>query len=228
MNCSIQAKRKRKRFVLVLFALPLIALLLLLVLNLYMTQSMVKRTLSAEDCAALGKVDCILVLGCGVHDGVPSRMLRDRLEGALQLYHLGASEKLLMSGDHGQANYDEVNVMKRYAMEHGVPSEAVFMDHAGFSTYESMVRAQQIFSAKRILIVTQDYHLPRALYIANALGLDAYGFAVPAPKDTVQHYRNAREYLARAKDFFCASVLPTPTYEGEVIPVSGNGDLTNG
>jgi len=175
--------------------------------------------------------DCILVLGAGVwgqgEDARPSHMLADRLSVGLSLYGSGAAPKLLMSGDHGRKDYDEVNVMKDYAMEQGVPSRDVFMDHAGFSTYESLYRARDVFQAKRIIIVSQQYHLYRALYVARALGLEAYG--VPADLRTYagQSYYDLREVLARNKDFFLCIVQSKPTYLGEAIPVMGNGDLTN-
>lgn len=171
--------------------------------------------------------DCILVLGCGVYDDNPSHMLEDRLLRGVELYKNGASGKLLMSGDHGRKGYDEVNVMKSFAVERGVPSEDVFMDHAGFSTYESMYRARDIFKAKRILIVTQEYHLYRAVYDARALGLDAYGVVSMPRTYAGQTYRDIREILARDKDFVWSIFKPKPTYLGEAIPVQGNGDITN-
>ena len=120
--------------------------------------------------------DCILVLGAGVRkDGSPSHMLTDRLLVGIDLYEAGAAPKLLMSGDHGQAEYDEVNTMKAYAVSAGVPGEDVFMDHAGFSTWESLIRARDVFGVRRVVIVTQEYHLYRALWIAEALGLEAVG-----------------------------------------------------
>lgn len=171
--------------------------------------------------------DCILVLGCGVHGDMPSHMLEDRLLRSVELYQSGASERLLMSGDHGRQSYDEVNVMKKFAVDRGVPSENIFMDHAGFSTYESMYRAKEVFKAQKILIVTQEYHLYRAVYDARALGLDAYG-TVSMPRTYAgQAYRDIREVLARDKDFVWTIFKPKPTYLGEAIPVQGNGDLTN-
>jgi vancomycin permeability regulator SanA len=154
-------------------------------------------------------------------------MLKDRLDQGVQLYQQKASQKLLMSGDHGQADYDEVNAMKQYAIESGIPSEDIFMDHAGFSTYESMYRARDVFCAKKVIIVTQGYHLYRALYVAKTLGLDAYGVAAQSPPYTGQGYRDFRELLARNKDFFYAVLRPEPSFLGEAIPVSGNGNLTN-
>ncbi len=171
--------------------------------------------------------DCILVLGCGVQGTTPSHMLEDRLLQGIELYHSGASEKMIMSGDHGRDHYDEVNVMKDFAVERDVASSDIFMDHAGFSTYESMYRAKEIFQAEKILIVTQKYHLYRAIYNARALGLDAYGVASDPRTYVGQTYRDIREILARNKDFIYSVIKPEPTYLGEAIPVSGNGDVTN-
>ena len=143
-------------------------------INAYVTETAGQHILTAQEAAGITDVDCILVLGCGVWgDGQPSHMLEDRLKMSLELYDLGASEKLLMSGDHGRVNYDEVNVMKSYAVDAGVESADVFMDHAGFSTYESMYRAKEIFQADKIIIVSQEYHLYRAIYIARHMGIEA-------------------------------------------------------
>ncbi len=138
-----------------------------------------------------------------------------------------AAPKLLMSGDHGRKDYDEVNSMKKYAMEQGIPDEDIFMDHAGFSTYESMYRARDVFAAKRILIVTQSYHLSRAVYIARKLGLEAYGVPSDLQSYTRQFIYDTREILARDKDFIFTVLKPEPTYLGDIIPISGSGALTN-
>ena len=186
------------------------------------------RILSPEEAAQLTDVDCILVLGCLVNNGgVPSDMLHDRLRQAVELYHLGAAPKLLMSGDHGRENYDEVDAMKTYAVGEGIASEDVFMDHAGFSTYESMYRAKEVFGAKKVIIVTQEYHLYRAVYIARSLGLDAYGVTSDYNRYLGQFRRDVREVLARVKDFGTSIFKPEPTYLGETIPIWGDGNLTN-
>lgn len=186
------------------------------------------RILTSEEAARLEDVDCILVLGCLVHsDGDPSDMLEDRLRRGVELYGLGAAPKLLMSGDHGREGYDEVDAMKQYAVDTGIASEDVFMDHAGFSTYESLYRAKEIFGAKKILIVTQEYHLYRAVYIAKMLGLEAYGVASDYRTYAGQFGRDLREVLARVKDFGSCVFKPKPTYLGEAIPISGDGNLTN-
>lgn len=219
-------KRIIINLILVLAALGALGLSVLMAINNRVVLSTSERIISVEEAAELD-ADCILVLGAGVNGEQPSLMLADRLERGLQLYFAGASEKLLMSGDHGRVDYDEVNVMKEQAVLAGAESSDVFMDHAGFSTYESLYRARDVFLAKRVIIVTQPYHLPRALYIAEALGLEAWGVGAEGEDYYGQSYRNAREVLARAKDvFFCLS-KPEPTFLGETIPVWGDGNATN-
>ena len=197
-------------------------------INLWVTCSVSSRVLTEQEASLLQDVDCIVVLGCQVRsDGTPSHMLEDRLKRGVALYELGAAPKLLMSGDHGTAQYDEVDAMKRYAVEAGIPSADVFMDHAGFSTYETMNRAINVFEADKIIIVTQQYHLYRALYVARALGIEAYGVPADYRQYSGQLVRDVREILARIKDFGMAILQPDPTYLGEVIPISGNGELTH-
>lgn len=184
--------------------------------------------LSEQDATALGDVDCVIVLGCQVHNnGSPSHMLEDRLKKSISLYHSGAAPKIIMSGDHGTPEYDEVDAMKHYAVDAGVPSADVFMDHAGFSTYETMYRAKEVFCAQKVLIVTQEYHLYRSVYIARALGMDAYGVACDYRTYAGQTMRDLREILARVKDFGMTILKPAPTYLGETIPVSGDGGMTH-
>ena len=194
----------------------------------YVVHSTSERILSPEDAAQLEDVDCILVLGCKVQaDGEPSAMLHDRLRRGVELFQMGAAPKLLMSGDHGTMTYNEVQSMKQFAIDEGIASSDIFMDHAGFSTYESIYRAQDIFQAKKIIIVTQEYHLYRALYVAKALGLEAYGVSSDYRNYSGQTARDIREILARNKDFLTSVFKPEPTYRGEAIPIWGDGNLTN-
>ena len=196
--------------------------------NAYVKNMVASRILNVDSTADLADVDCIIVLGCQVRaDGSLSDMLHDRLARGLEVYNAGASNRLLMSGDHGRTNYDEVGAMKQFAIDNGVPSENVFMDHAGFSTYETIYRAKEIFEADKVIIVTQEYHLYRALYIAHQLGVDAYGVSADLRTYGGQSKRDVREVLARCKDFAKCVFKPEPTFLGEAIPVSGNGDLTN-
>jgi vancomycin permeability regulator SanA len=216
-------------FLIVAACLAVVVGIYALCVNAYMVNSTIDKILTPEESAELSDVDCILVLGAGVHGTTLSHMLEDRVLTGISLYELGSAPKLLMSGDHGQDNYDEVNAMKDYAKNKGVPSEDIFMDHAGFSTYESMYRARDIFGCKKIIIISQKYHLHRAIYVAEYLGLEAYGVDSqlrPYAVDT-NIYNTIREFLARNKEFIYVRLNPTPTYLGEPIPISGNGDLTN-
>lgn len=211
-----------------MIALAILGALVVGGVNGYVCLSTMSRIIPTEEAALLENVDCILVLGCQVKsDGVPSHMLEDRIKRSIALYEAGAAPKLLMSGDHGQEGYDEVGTMKAWAVNAGVPSEDVFMDHAGFSTYESIYRAKEIFGAQRIVIVSQKYHLYRALSIADALGLEAWGVDTDYRSYSGQLGRDTREILARVKDFATGILKPKPTYLGDPIDLTGSGDVTN-
>lgn len=205
----------------------IIIAIIVLGINLYVRISTNKQIIKENDYTELSDVDCIIILGAGIWEDKPSPMLEDRLLEGIKLYQNSVSDKIIMSGDHGRREYDEVNIMKNYAIEKGIPSENIFMDHAGFSTYESIYRAKDIFEAKKVVIVTQEYHLYRALYIANQLGLKAYGVGADPRQYVGATYRELREILARDKDFIKCIFKPKPTYLGDTIPVSGNGDITN-
>ena len=221
-------KQTLRRLLSIFLCLCILGITTLTVLNSIVKLSTGKQIISSEEAAKLEDVDCILVLGCFVKDdGRPSDMLHDRLTRGVELYDLGAAPKLLMSGDHGREEYDEVAAMKQFAIDEGIPSEDVFMDHAGFSTYESIYRAKEIFQADKILIVTQEYHLYRALYIANQLGVEAYGVSSDYHTYVGQFMRDFREMLARVKDCATCIFKPEPTYLGDAIPIFGDGNLTN-
>ena len=222
-------KKKILHVLAILLSVVLIAGVAVLALDAWVLFTTRDKILTPEEAAKIQDADCILVLGCQVrNNGVPSAMLEDRLRRSVELYDLGAAPKLLMSGDHGRENYDEVGAMRQYAMDNGVPSEDIFMDHAGFSTYESMYRARDVFQTKKIIIVTQQYHLYRSIYAAEALGLEAYGVACDYRQYSGQLKRDVREVLARAKDVATGIFQPKPTYLGEAIPIWGDGNLTMG
>ena len=216
-----------KKVTMILAIIVVILALIILTINLYVKETTNKQIINNSDYTKLENIDCIIVLGAGIWGDKPSPMLEDRLLEGINLYNNNVSNKIIMSGDHGREEYDEVNIMKNYAIEKGVPSENIFMDHAGFSTYESIYRAKEIFKAKKVVIVTQKYHLYRALYIANQLGLEAYGVGSDPRKYVGATYRELREILARDKDFIKCIFKPEPTYLGETIPVSSNGNATN-
>lgn len=216
------------RIITILMCLTILGCGAVTTLNSIVTLVSGSRIITTEKAAKLGDIDCILVLGCQVKDdGTPSHMLEDRLKRGVELFEAGTSAYLLMSGDHGRQEYDEVGHMKKYAVDAGVESSAVFMDHAGFSTYESIYRAKEIFGAERMVIVTQEYHLYRAIYIAKSFGIEAWGVAADYREYSGQFNRDVREILARVKDLGMCIFKPKPTYLGEAVPLSGSGDVTN-
>ena len=212
--------------IIVIFVIVVIAVIVLGI-NLYVRLTTKKQIIKEDEYSNLSNVDCIIILGAGIWGDKPSPMLEDRLLEGIKLYQNNVSEKIIMSGDHGKKEYDEVNIMKNYVVERGIPSDDIFMDHAGFSTYESIYRAKDVFQAKKIVIVTQKYHLYRALYIANKLGIEAYGVGSDPRQYVGATIRKIREILARNKDFIKCIFKPKPTYLGDIIPISGNGDVTN-
>ncbi|MBE6731239.1 MAG: SanA protein [Ruminococcaceae bacterium] len=222
-------KKGRLKIVLIIILIVLLLpVVVLLSLNSVVVNGQASKIISPEEAYKMENADCILVLGCGVKDnGVPSDMLRDRLIRSVDLYKNNAAPKLLMSGDHGKTDYNEVGTMKNFAIDSGIDSEDIFMDHAGFSTYESIYRAKEIFGAEKIIIVSQEYHLYRALHIAESFGLEAFGVAADYHTYGGQAYREVREILARAKDFATSVFKPKPTYLGEFISIKGDGNLTN-
>lgn len=206
--------------------MTLILIIVIFGINFYVKISTSKLIVN-NDSDKLNNYDCILVLGAGIWNNEPSPMLKDRLDVAINLYNNKKASKIIMSGDHTKENYDEVNIMKKYAIDKGVKSEDIFMDHAGISTYDSIYRAKNIFKPDKIIIVTQKYHLYRSLYIAKKLDIESLGVEATPKKYSGAFAREVREILARDKDFIKSIFKPKSKYLGEAIPVSGNGDITN-
>ncbi len=217
-----------KKILLVLVGIVLVVSLCVLGVNIFVKSSVSDKIITVEKAKDLN-ADCIIVLGAGLRpDGKPTWMLEDRIKVGDELYKNHAAPKIIMSGDHGRESYDEVNAMKKYAKSEGVPSKDIFMDHAGFETYDTMYRARDVFGAKKVIIVTQKYHLYRAMYAAKKLGLDAYGVSATKRKyDNKQWIRDIREWLARVKIFGKCITKPKPKYLGKKIDLKGSGDVTN-
>lgn len=201
---------------------------LVLTINLVVVSNANKYILDKD--TAMPEVEAIIIPGAYVTpSGNVSDILKDRLDTALELLQNNKKLKIIVSGDHGRTSYDEVNAMRKYLESKGVDTANIFMDHAGFSTYDSIYRAKEIFEVNKAIIVTQDYHLKRAVYLARKKGIEAFG--VPADKhkyvDIVQY--KARESLARCKDFFLVNVFKSkPKFLGEKIPVmSSDSKLTH-
>ena len=205
-----------------------VAVVIVLIPNVIVLASQGGNIVTAEKAADL-EADAILVLGASVQpDGTPSTILQDRLDTAIDLYKQGVASKIIMSGDGGDSSYNEPGAMKVYAIEQGVPSEDIFCDRAGFDTYDSMYRAQSIFGVEKLIVVTQSYHLPRALFTANVLGMKAEGVASDVRTYEKQTWYDVREVFARVKDF--AQVIirrPASTTSDSPVSLSESGDVTN-
>lgn len=175
------------------------------------------------------RADAIMVLGAYVYSsGEPSLVLAKRLDYGYELYKAGKAKKILVSGDNGTVQYDEVNAMKNYLLKKGVPAEDIFLDHAGFNTYDSMYRAKEIFGIKKLLVSTQQFHINRSIYIARQLGIDAYGY--PSTDDVLLNikWQNFRELLAKVKAFIDVDILKRkPKFLGEKISIDSDGKITD-
>lgn len=224
----IRRKKIMKTAIIVMCVLVALAAFISAEINAYVIYKYKKNILTVEESTEIKDVDCVMVLGAKVNsDGSPCLMLRDRLDKGIEVYKANVTNRILMTGDHGKTDYDEVNNMKEYAIDKEVIKDEVFMDHAGFSTYESMYRAKEVFGVKKMIIVTQEYHMHRSLYIANKLGIEAYGVCAEDISYPNQFKREVREVAARIKDVWTTVFRPEPTYLGEAIPISGNGEMTD-
>lgn len=163
----------------------------------------------------------VIVPGASVlSSGQPSDILADRLLIALDIYQAGQAEKFLLSGDHGQTNYNEVETMKNFLIVRGVSESDIFLDHTGFDTFDTMFRAHKVFLLDSAIVVTQNYHLPRALYLGRAAGLEIFGVAADRQKYLKMPYFLLREYLARVKATLDVWTKANPKYLGESIPIN--------
>lgn len=222
-------KIKSKYIVITISAIAALGLLAVLIPNLIVCSSSAGKIYNREEISNLpNDFDCILVLGAGVYaDGTPTPMLNDRLVVACEAYEAGCSDRMIMSGDHLYADYNEPGAMKSFAVEQGISSKVIFLDHAGISTYDSIYRAIKLYGAEKILIVTQKYHLYRAIYLANSLGAEAYGVSANLRRYFGQPKYTVREWVARVKDTMLSIAKPEATYMGEKFDLSGDGDITN-
>lgn len=227
------------RFIKFLIKMGIFIVIVAIAINLFMIKTTEDQIVSSYDGTSASitndalvemsriEPECIMVLGASVHpDGTPSPMLEDRLETGIELYNRGVAPKLLLTGDNGQIEYNEVEAMKNYAVNAGVPEEDIFLDHAGFSTYDSVYRASYVFGVESMVAVTQEYHLYRTLHGCKKMGIEALGIGADQEVYAGQEYREIREVLARVKDFVMWLIKPEATFLGEAIPISGSGIVT--
>jgi len=215
--------KKRKIILLILAVLFFSSIILLINLRVFWQS----RGLIFENIENAPSKQTALILGARVlSNGKMSDILSDRVKSALELYDNGKVKKILVSGDHGRIKYDEVNTIKKYLLENGASPEDIFLDHAGFDTYDSLYRAKEIFKVDSVIIVTQKFHLPRSIYIGKSLGIESYGFVADKQKYLGMQRYKLREILARVKAFFNIAFHSKSKYGGEPIPITGDGRLS--
>ncbi len=180
----------------------ILAALAVLIINAAMMDSTSANVLDIPELDG-ESIDCVLVLGAGLKsDGTPSHMLEDRLIVAAEVLNAVGADCILMSGDDSGEHYNEPAAMKEYVLGLGVSEDKIILDGQGFSTYESITRAKQIYGFDNIIVITQEYHLYRALYIADQCDIEAVGVSADLRPYQMQVVRDVREILARVKDFF--------------------------
>ncbi len=183
-----------------------------------------------EQAASQGEAyDCILVLGASMlPSGEPSTILKDRLDVAVELYKAGVAPKIVMSGDNeSDATYNEVVNMKKYAVNQGVPSEDIFCDHAGIDTYDSMYRARFVFDPHSMVVVTQTYHMYRALFDAHSFNIDAIGVTSDLHSYEKQAYFDIREVGARVSDMINVATNAEAAFKSAPVSLDSSGDATD-
>lgn len=216
----------KKKIIIFISLIILIITIMTLFINIHMVDGTKNQIIGINKLK--GNYDAIIVLGCRVNGDSPSLMLAKRLDKGIDVYNK-LHTKIILTGDHGQNKYDEVNVMRDYLISSNIDSSDIFLDHAGFNTYDSIYRAKYVFEAKKVIIVTQEYHMYRALYLANSLDLEVVGvIADDIPQKGIMLKNEVREILSRDKNFFLGIFKPKSKYLGEVIPLNQDGIVTSG
>jgi SanA protein len=214
-----------KKILYTLTGLPIAATLVLLLINWHVVSNgkpYIYATISDVPECYTG-----IVLGAKVNkSGSPSDILKDRIDVAIDLYKNHKIKRFLLTGDHGTSGYDEVNNMKDYLIKNGIDTENIFLDHAGFDTYSSMVRAKEVFQVTDAIIITQQFHLSRAVYIARSKGLNAYGVTSDKRYYRSMEYLKFREMIANVKALYEIIINKSPRFLGKQIPITGDSKLS--
>jgi len=167
------------------------------------------------------KNDVGIIFGAGINGNQPSKYLKDRLDAGILLWKAKRINKILLSGDNGREEYDELTVMKNYCFNHGVDTTKIFIDYAGFDTYSTMYRAKHIFKIKKATLISQEYHLNRAIYIGNKLGIKSVGYSANKGEYLGYNYVRFREYGSIFKSFFDVLRNRQPRFLGGEINING-------
>jgi SanA protein len=222
--------RQARRLILAAFAM--VAIVLVVISSAWAANFWVKHQASSHVFTSIDELEprtVAIVLGARVSaDGRPSAALEDRLQTALDLYESGKVRRLLVSGDHGRRGYDEVNAMHGWLLARGVPGQDIFLDHAGFRTFDTMERAARVFQVQDAIVCTQRFHLDRAVFLARRAGIDAVGISADRRRYAMASRDARREFLARTRAVV-DSYLPftSPRFLGDPIPIDGDATLSH-
>ena len=212
--------KNKKKIIVIILSCFLFVFFMTLFINIYMVNSSKERIVDIDKVQDINDIDAIIILGCKTEDGMPSLMLSNRLEQGFDVYQK-LHTKIIVTGDNTRDDYDEVNVMEKVLIEMGIPQEDIYKDYAGINTYNSIYRAKNVFNVKKIVIITQEYHMYRVLYLANKLDLEAYGVvASDIPQKFIMLKNKIREVFARDKNFFVGIFKPESKYNDVVINYS--------
>ncbi|WP_281633949.1 SanA/YdcF family protein [Flavobacterium luteolum] len=213
----------KKYFKIVLY-LSIIGLIAIVSVNYYVKSSTKKNIYYSIK--KFPKNDVGIIFGAGINGNQPSKYLKDRLDAGIMLWKAKRINKILLSGDNGRDEYDELTVMKNYCYNHGVDTTKIFIDYAGFDTYSTMYRAKHIFKIKKATLISQEYHLNRAIYIGNKLGIKSAGYSANKGEYLGYNYVRFREYLSTFKSFFDVLRNREPHFLGGEININGESNYS--
>lgn len=208
-----------KKYFKILLYLVIIGLVTIVSINYYVKSSTKKNIYYSIK--RFPKNDVGIIFGAGINGDQPSKYLKDRLDTGILLYKANRINKILLSGDNGRDEYDELTVMKNYCFNHGVDTTKIFVDYAGFDTYSTMYRAKHIFNIKRATLISQEYHLNRAIYIGQKLGIKSVGYSANNGEYLGYKYVTFREYGSICKSFFDVLRNREPRFLGNPIDING-------
>jgi SanA protein len=167
-----------------------------------------------------------IIFGAGIKGNEPSSYLKDRLDAGILLFKTNKIDKILLSGDNGRDEYDELTVMKRYCYENGIDTTKIFVDYAGFDTYSTMYRAREIFKVDQAILITQEYHLNRAIYLGNQLGVKSIGFSANKMLYGNYNYVRFREFFSIFKSFLDVKRNRKPRFLGTTININEHSNFS--
>jgi len=216
--------KKIRKFLLSVIVLCLIALVVVLVTNSNITAETEK--LIFTEFKDVPKAKVVIIFGAGINGDQPSRYLKDRLDAGILLYKNNKVDKILLSGDNGRDEYDELTVMKLYCQKNGVDTTKIYIDYAGFDSYSTMYRAKHIFRVDTAILVSQKYHLNRCIYLGDKLGIKSFGYSADRSIYPGYKYYAFREKLSVTKAVLDVIRNRKPKYLGEPVDINGASNYT--